>query len=179
MIESKNVRAEIFELLRRVHSEAGACPPSLASSLIGMAVRAGSPKPDISTLAAFERTLVEAQSIAYSASASGTYLSTILFPRLGLAKELAPKSLRVVGERVGNVVARGEAELGFQQVSELLSIEGITYVGTIPDEVQKVTMFSAGFTTQARNVDAAEALLEHLSSPESASVIAGTGMKPH
>ncbi len=150
----------------------------LASSLIGMAVRAGSARPDISTLAAFERTLVEAKSIAYSASASGTYLSTILFPRLGLADELKAKSLRVVGERVGAVVARGDAEIGFQQVSELLPIEGITYIGTIPSEVQKVTMFSAGITTRARDVDAAEALLEHLSSPESAPVIARTGMKP-
>ncbi len=154
----------------------------LASSLIGMAVRAGSAKPDISTLAAFGRTLVESKSIAYSASASGTYLSTILFPRLGLPDELKAeleaKSLRVVGERVGTVVARGEAEIGFQQVSELLPIEGITYVGTIPAEVQKVTMFSAGVTTRARSLDAAEALLEHLSSPESASVIARTGMKP-
>ena len=150
----------------------------LASSLIGMVVRAGSAKPDISTLAAFERTLVEAKSIAYSASASGTYLATVLFPRIGLPDELKAKSLRVVGERVGTVVARGDAEIGFQQVSELLPIEGITYVGTIPDEVQKVTMFSAGITTRATNLDAAEALLEHLSSPESSPVIAKTGMTP-
>ncbi len=150
----------------------------LASSLIGMAVRAGSATPDISTRAAFERTLVEAKSIAYSASASGTYLSTILFPRLGLADVLEAKSLRVVGERVGTVVARGDAEIGFQQVSELLPIEGITYVGTIPDEVQKVTMFSAGITTGAKNLEAARALLEHLSSPKAAPVIAGTGMTP-
>ena len=85
-----------------------------------MAVRSGTAAPDISTVEAFERTLLDAESIAYSASASGTYLSTELFPRLGIADRIKDRSIRVVGERVGSVVARGEAQIGFQQVSELL-----------------------------------------------------------
>ncbi len=94
----------------------------LAASLIGMAVRSGAAVPDIGTVQAFIHTLLKADSIAYSASASGTYLSTQLFPRLEIANQMANKSIRVVGERVGAVVARGEATLGFQQVSELLPI---------------------------------------------------------
>jgi molybdate transport system substrate-binding protein len=150
----------------------------LASSLIGMVVRAGEAVPDISTVEAFEQTLLDAKSIAHSASASGTYLSTQLFPRLDIADLIMDKCIRVTGERVGTVVARGDAEIGFQQVSELLPIEGITYVGTIPEEMQKVTMFSAGITTRAKHVDAAKALIEFLSSPEAAPVIAETGMEP-
>lgn len=150
----------------------------LASSLVGMAVRAGSPVPDIGDVEALKRVLLEADSVAYSASASGTYLSTELFPRLGIAEELQQKSLRVVGERVGAVVARGEAQIGFQQVSELLPIEGITYVGPIPDEVQEVTVFSAGITTRCENVEAATALIAYLASPQSSPAIAETGMEP-
>ena len=104
--------------------------------------------------------------------------STELFPRLGIAEALKDKSFRVVGERVGAVVARGEAEIGFQQVSELLPIEGITYVGPIPDEVQEVTLFSAGVTTQCKNIEAAKTLIAFLSSPAAAPVIAETGMEP-
>ncbi len=150
----------------------------LASSLIGMVVRAGKKQPDISSVEALKRTLLDARSVAYSASASGTYLSTHLFPRLGIASDLEGKSIRVSGERVGAVVARGDAAIGFQQVSELLPIEGVTYVGTIPDEVQKVTMFSAGITTRAKDLDAARILIEYLSSPRAAPVIARTGMVP-
>ena len=150
----------------------------LANSLIGMAVRSGVAVPDISTAEAFERVLLDAESIAYSAGASGTYLSTELFPRLGIADRMHDKSIRVSGERVGNVVARGEAQIGFQQVSELLPIEGITFVGTIPDEVQKVTTFSAGITTRAKDIDAARALIEFLASVEAAPVVARTGMEP-
>jgi len=150
----------------------------LARSTIGMAVRAGAPKPDISTVDAFKRTLLEAKSIAYSASASGIYLSTELFPRLGIADQIKDKSKRIESERVGTVVARGDAEIGFQQVSELLPIEGIDYVGPLPAEIQKVTIFSAGITTSAKEPDAAQALIEFLSSPAAAPTITKTGMEP-
>ena len=110
----------------------------LASSSIGMAVREGAPLPDISTPEAFVETLLAAESIGYSASVSGTYVSTELFPRLGVAEQLAPKSRRIVSERVAAVVARGEIEIGFQQVSEILSIEGAAYAGPIPEEYQRV-----------------------------------------
>ena len=150
----------------------------LASSSIGMAVRDGAPVPDISTPEAFADTLLAAESIGYSASVSGTYVSEELFPRLGLAEQLAPKSRRVVSERVAAVVARGELEIGFQQVSEILSIEGAAYAGPIPDEYQRVTTFSAGITTNAENPLGAQRLIDFLASPEAAPTIAETGLEP-
>ena len=150
----------------------------LASSSIGMAVREGAPLPDIRTVEAFVETLLAAESIGYSASVSGTYLSTELFPRLGLAEQLAPKSRRIVSERVAAVVARGEVEIGFQQVSEILSIEGAAYAGPIPAEYQRVTTFSTGITTDAENPDGAQRLIEFLSSDDAARTIAATGLEP-
>ena len=150
----------------------------LARSGIGMAVRAGAPKPDISSVDALKRTLLGAKSIAYSASVSGQYLSTELFPRLGIADQIAGKSRRVELERVGAVVARGEAEIGFQQVSELLSIRGIDYVGPLPPEVQKVSVFSAGVAAGAKHPDAAGALIRFFASPGAAGVIAKSGLDP-
>lgn len=150
----------------------------LVRSTIGMAVRAGAPKPDISTVEAFKRTLLEAKSIAYSASASGAYLSTEIFQRLGIADQVLPKSKRIVSERVGSVVARGEAEIGFQQVSELLPIEGIDYVGPLPAEVQKVTVFSAGIVVGSKEPEAARALIRYFTSPEAAPIIGKTGLEP-
>ncbi len=150
----------------------------LVRSSIGMAVRAGAPKPDISTVDALKKTLLAAKSIAYSESASGAYLANELFPRLGLAEALKGKARRIVGERTGTVVARGEAELGFQQVSELLPIPGIDYVGKIPDEVQQVTVFSAGIVDGSKETVAAWALLKFLISPEARPFIAKTGLDP-
>ena len=150
----------------------------LASSSIGMAVREGAPLPDISTPEAFAATLLAAASIGYSASVSGTYISTELFPRLGLAEQLAPKSRRIVSERVAAVVARGEVEIGFQQVSEILSIEGAAYAGPIPDEFQRVTTFSTGIATDAENPDGARQLIDFLSSGAAARTIAETGLEP-
>lgn len=150
----------------------------LVRSRIGMAVREGAPHPDISTTDAFVEALLAAESLGYSASASGTYLSTDLFPQLGIWERIEDKSVRVVSERVGAVVARGDVEIGFQQISELLPIEGIDYVGPIPNELQKVTTFSAGITTKARSPEAAAALLQFLSSPDVAEAIAATGLSP-
>jgi tripartite-type tricarboxylate transporter receptor subunit TctC len=129
-------------------------------------------------LVRFIETLRNAGSIGYSASASGTYLSKDLFPRLGLSEELEPKSRRVVSERVAAVVAKGDVEIGFQQVSEILPIEGATYVGPIPDEFQKVTTFSTGITTRAANVAGARRLIDFFSSTEVAGTIQQTGLEP-
>lgn len=150
----------------------------LARSGIGLAVRAGAPKPDISSVNALKRTLLQAKSIAYSASVSGLYLSTELFQRLGIADQIMGKSRKIEGERVGAVVARGEAEIGFQQVSELLSVPGIDFVGPLPDEIQKVSVFSAGVPVGAKDSDAAHALIRFLASPDAAHAITKSGMEP-
>ena len=116
----------------------------LVHSDIGMAIKAGSAIPDISSPEAFIDTLLKAKSIGYSARASGTYLSTILWPDMGIWPQIADKSQRILSEHVASVVARGEVEIGFQQSSEILPIAGIVYVGPIPKILQKITTFSAG-----------------------------------
>jgi molybdate transport system substrate-binding protein len=150
----------------------------LVRSTIGIAVRAGAPKPDIGTVAALRETLLAAKSVAYSGSVSGTYVSTELFRKLGIADRMAAKSRRIDRERVGAVVARGDAEIGFQQISELKPIAGIEVVGPLPAEVQKVSVFSAGVIARSPNVQAARRLLEALASPDAAPAIALTGLEP-
>jgi len=151
----------------------------LARSKIGMAVRAGAPKPDISSVDALTRALLNAKSIAYSASGSGIYLSTELFQRLGIAQQVLQKSKRIENqEGVGPVVARGDAEIGFQQVSELLPVTGIDYVGPLPDTVQQITVFSAGIATHAKNLQAAKVLIQYLAAPDVAATIRKTGLEP-
>jgi len=151
---------------------------NLVKSTIGMVVKAGAPKPDISSKKAFLKTLRDAKSIGYSASASGTYLSTKLWPGLGIWEELAPKSKRVVSERVATVVARGDLEIGFQQVSEILPIQGADFAGTIPDSLQLVTIFAIAITEKAKNPEAAWKLIQYLSSKQVADVIQSTGLIP-
>jgi molybdate transport system substrate-binding protein len=152
----------------------------LAGSLIGMVVRAGAAKPDIGSVEAFKRTLLAATSIAYSDSSSGTYLSTVLFAKLGVADQIARKSRKVrgppSGEPVAAVVARGEAEIGFQQVSELIHVPGISFVGTIPSELQKMVVYAAALTRTAREPDAASALIRFLASPDAAPAIRKAGL---
>src|SRR4029450_10631400 len=122
----------------------------LARSAIGMAVRAGAPRPDISTVDALRRTLLEAKSIGYSASVSGEYLTTELYQRLGIADQVMSKSRFIGGgDRGGAVVARGELEIAFQQMSELLPVPGIAHVTPLPPEVQKVSVFSSGVAAKA------------------------------
>lgn len=150
----------------------------LARSVIGLSVKAGAPKPDISTVAALKKALMEAKSIAYSSSASGVYLSEELFPKLDPSGQIMAKSKMILSERVGSVVARGEAELGFQQVSELIPIPGLDFVGTLPDEVQKVTIFSAGIASGAKEPDAAKALIACLGGTDAAETIRKTGLDP-
>ena len=150
----------------------------LARSAIGIAVRAGAPTPDISTVDALKQLLLQAKSIAYSAQVSGTYLSTELFPRLGIASEIAAKSTRVEREPVGNVVARGEAEIGFQQISELLPVKGITFVGPLPGDAQRVTVFSAGIAAASTHPEAARAFLAFLTSPAGIRAMKNSGLDP-
>jgi molybdate transport system substrate-binding protein len=154
----------------------------LARSLVGMVVQAGAAKPDIGSVEALRNTLLAAKSIAYSDSGSGTYLSTTLFPKLGIAQEIAGKSRKIrgppSGEPVAAVVARGEAEIGFQQVSELIHTPGITFVGAIPAELQPGFSFAGALTATVREPEAASALIRFLASPEAAPVITKAGLMP-
>ena len=149
----------------------------LARSRIAMAVPTGAVRPDISDVDALRRALLEARSIAYSDSASGVYLERVLFPRLGVADALRGKARMIPAEPVGAVVARGEADLGFQQLSELKTIAGIDIVGLLPEAAQEVTLFSAGVTKTAREPAAARRLIRFLSSPEAVPIIDGTGLE--
>jgi len=150
----------------------------LVLSKIGMVVRAGEAKPDISTTAAFIQTLLAAKSIGYSASASGTYLSKELFPRLGIYEQIKDKSKMIVKDRVATWVARGDLEIGFQQVSELLPIPGVDFVGTLPDEIQQVTVFSAGIAAGSQQVAEGEKLIQFFLSPEARPIIIKQGLEP-
>jgi len=154
----------------------------LARSEIGMVVRVGATKPDIGSVDALRRALLDAKSIAYSDSASGIYLSTVLFAKLGVADQVAGKSRKVrgppSGESVAEVVARGEAEIGFQQVSELIHVAGIAFVGTIPAELQQDTRYSAALASAATQPEAARALIRFLASPAAAPAITKAGLAP-
>ena len=154
----------------------------LARSLVGMVVRAGATKPDISSVDAFRKMLLAVKSIACSDSASGIYLSTTLFAKLGVADQLAGKTQKVrgppSGEPVAAVVARGEAEIGFQQVSELINVPGVAFVGTIPAELQPDVSFAGALTSIVRQPEAASALIRFLASPEAATTILKAGLTP-
>jgi molybdate transport system substrate-binding protein len=154
----------------------------LARSLIGMVVKEGAPKPDISTVDAFRRTLLAAKSVAFSDSGSGTYISTKMLDKLGVADQVKPKSRKVrgppSGEPVAAVVARGDAELGFQQVSELINVPGTAFVGAIPDALQPGFTFAGALATKAAAPEAGKALIAFLASPEAAPVIEKAGLAP-
>jgi molybdate transport system substrate-binding protein len=154
----------------------------LARSLIGMVVRAGAAKPNIGSVEALRGTLLAARSIAYSDSGSGTWLSTTLFPELGIAEAIAGKSRKVrgppSGEPVANLVARGEAEIGFQQVSELIRVPGVSFVGALPPELQPGFSFTAALTRNVHEPEAATALIRFLGSAEATPVISKAGLTP-
>lgn len=149
----------------------------IVHSAIAMAVRAGAPHPRIGTVEEFRQALLNARSIGYSSSASGVYLSTELFARLGIAEQMQGKA-RQFPRWVGREVASGEVEIGFQQVSELLPIPGIEIVGPLPAPIQRVTTFSAGIGAKAEQPEAALALIRFLTSPASQEVARRAGLDP-
>jgi molybdate transport system substrate-binding protein len=187
-IPSRFARGEVFDMV--ILSEGGLealmrdgklVPGSrvdIVRSQIGAAVRKGTPKPDISTVPALRQALLNASSVAYSASASGTYLSTELFAKLGVQERLAQTGKKILSERVGAVVARGDAELGFQQVSELIYFKELDFIGTLPDEVQQTIFFSAGMVQGAQQPELARQLLGFLTSPAVADTVRATGLDP-
>jgi len=150
----------------------------LVRSYIAMAVKAGAPKPDISTVDALKHTLLAAKSIGYSDSASGVYLSTELFQKLGIADQLKDKAKKIPATPVGEFVAKGEVEIGFQQMSELLPVKGIDIVGLLPPGAQQVTVFAAGIPTTSKHPDAAKALIRWLALPANYPAIKKTGLEP-
>jgi molybdate transport system substrate-binding protein len=150
----------------------------LVKSPIGIAVKAGAPKPDISSIDALTRALKAAKSVAYSDSASGVYVSTELFSRLGIAEEMKGKAKMIPATPVGEIVAQGDAEIGFQQISELMPVKGIDIVGQLPAEVQKITIFSAGVSTTSKEPDAAKSLIQFLASSQAAPVLTKAGLEP-
>ncbi len=150
----------------------------LVASKMGMAVKAGAPKPDISTLGSLKRTLLAAKSIAYSDSASGVYLSTVLFPKLGIADQIKDKCRKIEADPVGEVVASGEVEIGFQQISELRPVKGIDIVGELPPGAQQITVFAAGIPVTSKHPEAAKALIHWLASPAAYAAIKKSALEP-
>ena len=150
----------------------------IARSGVGVAVRAGAPKPDIGTTEAVKKALLDAKSIGYSTGPSGVYL-TGLFQRLGVADQIKGKLKQTpTGVFVGNIVADGTAEIGFQQVSELAHFPGVDFVDPLPAEIQEITVFSAGIQVGAKQVDAAKDWVKFLTAPAAASAFKSKGLEP-
>ncbi|MCC6389957.1 MAG: substrate-binding domain-containing protein [Bryobacterales bacterium] len=167
-------------VFRELMREGAVLPGSrvpVARSGIGMCVRAGAKKPDIRSVDALRQTLLAAKSIAYSNSVSGQYLTRELFPRLGVAEQVRAKCRQIELERVGAVVARGEAEIGFQQISELRPVQGIEYVGPLPAEAQRVTVFAAGIAAKSGNRGAARDFIRYVTSARAAPFIVKSGLE--
>jgi len=150
----------------------------LVRSPIGVAVKSGAPKPDISSADGVKRALLAAKTIAYSDSASGVYVSTEMFRKLGIEKEMEGKARKIPATPVGEIVAKGDAELGFQQISELKPVAGIDIVGPLPADLQQITIFSAGIATGSKEPDAGKALIKFMASPTARDEIVKSGMEP-
>jgi molybdate transport system substrate-binding protein len=150
----------------------------LVKSRIGVAVRTGAPKPDISSADTLKRALLAAKSVAYSDSASGVYVSSEMFKKLGIENGMKDKARMIPATPVGEIVAHGDAEIGFQQISELKPVPGIDIVGPLPADLQKITVFSAGIATASKEPEAGKALIKFLTSPAAAVEITKSGLDP-
>jgi molybdate transport system substrate-binding protein len=150
----------------------------LAKSGVAVGVKKGSPKPDISSVEALKKTILAAKSIGYSTGPSGVYIVS-LFEKLGVADAVKPKLKQTpTGVFVGSIVASGEVEIGFQQVSELSNFPGVDYVGPLPEAVQRHTVFASGIIAGAKEPDAAKALVKFLTAPAAAQAFKKQGMEP-
>jgi len=154
---------------------------NLASVGVGVVVKEGAPKPDVSTVEAFKRALLAAKSVAYidpaSGGSSGIYIDKLL-DRLGIADQIRPKAKLKQGGHVADLIVSGEAELGIHQISEIVPVKGASLVGPLPKEIQNTTIYAAGLGASAKNKDAAEALIKAFSSPAAAAVLKSKGMEP-
>jgi len=151
---------------------------ALARCRVGMAVLAGQPKPDISSVAAFKRALLGARSVAYTQEgASGMHFSGVI-ERLGIAEQVKEKAVRQPGGLIGELVAAGKAEIAIQQIPELMAVAGIELVGPLPAEIQLVTVSSAGVFSGSRQAEAAHAYIEFLTTPAAVKVMKSKGLEP-
>lgn len=166
----------IAELTRLGKIVPGSAVPFVKSG-VGIATRAGNTRPDVSSTDAFKRSLLAARSVAYSSGPSGDYLAG-LFESMGIAAELKHKLKIIRGEPVAEVVARGEAEIGFQQIAEILPVKGIQYLGPLPPQIQYTTVFVAGLHAAATQVGATRAWVKFLTTPEAGAIYKQFGMEP-
>ncbi len=154
---------------------------NLATVGVGVVVKEGAPKPDVSTVDAFKRALLAAKSVAYidpaSGGSSGIYIDKLL-ERLGIADQVRPKAKLKNGGYVADLVASGDAELGLHQISEIVPVKGVALVGPLPKEIQNTTTYAAGLSASAQKKDAAQALIKMLSGPQAAAVLKSKGMDP-
>jgi molybdate transport system substrate-binding protein len=148
----------------------------ITRSAVGLAVRVGVPKPDIGTVAAFKRTLLDARSIGYSDGPSGAYIAGLL-ERLGIAEEMKPKT-KLTSRPVAEIVAEGEAEVGMQQIVAILPVKGADLVGPLPSELQNIIVYAAGLSAAAQESAAARAFITFMATPEVARIIRAKGMEP-
>lgn len=146
---------------------------------VGVAVKEGAPKPDLSSVEAFKRALLSAATVAYidpaSGGSSGIYVAGLL-KKLGIAEEIKPKERLQAGGYVAEKVAKGEAEIAIHQISEILPVKGVTLAGPLPDEIQNYTVYAAGLSATARDAKAAQAWIDHLKGPATSAVIEARGM---
>ena len=147
----------------------------LAQTPLGMSVRVGAPKPDISTVENFKRTLLHAKSVTFPSSTTGIYMVNKLFPELGIAKEMAMKSTNTGVAAVAN----GDAEIALQPMSELLHVPGAAFVGTIPSRIQYISVFSAAIVAGSKEIKASSQLIAWLASDKAKTAIRNSGMEPH
>jgi len=151
---------------------------NVATSGVGVAIRTGAPKIDASSSDGIRKALLGAKTIAYSAGPSGLHMERLI-AKWGLTNQLKSKIVPPIPNvPIGEMVARGDAEIGFQQVSELLPVKGIDYLGPLPADIQEITVFAAAMHKAAGPADAARALLKYLSAPEAATIFRKTGMEP-
>lgn len=148
---------------------------------VGVVVKEGTPKPDISSVEAFKKAVLAAKSVAYidpaAGGSSGIYVAGLL-DKLGIAAEVKPKAKLIHGGAVAEHIAKDEAELGIHQISEILPVKGITLVGPLPAEIQNYTVYAAGLGANAKESEAAKALIKALSGPAATDVLKSKGMEP-
>lgn len=169
---------EAAEMLVQEGLLLGASKVAVAEAVLAVAVKQGSTVPALNTVDQLRAALLSARSIGYSASASGIYLHAEILPRLGIAEALQGRCRRVENERVGDVIARGECDLGFQQLSELVPCKGITVANSFPEELQKVTTIAAAVPTAALYPAAARQVIEYLVSSQVTDVLLAGGLRP-